>query len=145
MSGLGLKNPAELPSRLELTGDGSLLLLDAPVALVELLAGARGSAETVAAETSARARIKRTFPAVLLWRENRIGSRAALDDAIKRLDPAGALWIVTAMKKVRGPQTPAAHRLELSDLVKGFERRGMSCDKEVRVTSWHTAYRFVKR
>ena len=52
--------------------------------------------------------------------------------------------MVTALKKVRGPLTPAIHRLELSDLVKAFEKEGLTHDREVRVSAWHVAYRFVK-
>jgi len=68
----------------------------------------------------------------------------ALAEISDRLEPGGALWIVTAMKKVRGPRTPAVHRLELSDLVKAFQKEGLAHDRDVRVTAWNVAYRFVK-
>lgn len=146
MSGAALKNPAELPARLELASAGRLLLVDAPPELAELLlAGRPKDAETVVAESEALSGVKEAFDAVLLWRENRVGSRLALEAAVRRLGPSGALWTVIAMKKVRGPKTPATHRLELPDLVKGLEKHGLSHDKEVRVTSWHVAHRFVKR
>ena len=48
------------------------------------------------------------------------------------------------MRKVRGPTTPAVHRLELSDLVKGLGKAGLVRDREVRVSAWHVAYRFAK-
>ena len=144
MSGASLKNPAELPARLELTNPARLLLVDAPPAFSDLLRSSRGGGavtESVAGEDLSS--VKETFDAVLLWRESRVGSRSALDSALKRLERGGALWVVIAMKKVRGPDTPAAHRLELADLVKGLEKHGMAADKEVRVTSWHAAHRFV--
>ena len=89
--------------------------------------------------------VKDTFDAILLWREDRAGSRAVFDGALKRLEPAGVIWAVTAMRKVRGPVTPAVHRLELSDLVKGLGKAGLAHDREVRVSAWHVAYRFGKK
>jgi hypothetical protein len=145
VSGAALKNPAELPARLELVSPGRLLLVDAPAALAEVLVAARPEgSETIAAQSEALTGVKGAFDAVLLWREDRVGSRSALEAAVRRLAPAGVLWIVIAMKKVRGPRTAAAHRLELSDLVNGLAKSGMSNDKEVRVTSWHAAHRFVR-
>jgi hypothetical protein len=141
-----LKNPAELPGRLELAGGERLLLVDAPESLVDLLSASRGpEAETVLAEERALSGVKGTFPVVLLWREDRVGSRAALEKTVKRLEPGGVLWVVIAMKKVRGPKTPAVHRLELDDLAKGLDRHGLAHDREVRMTSWHVAHRFVER
>lgn len=146
MSGLALKNPAELPARLDLAGHERLLLVDAPESLVDLLSASRGSeAETVRAQERALSGVKGTFPVVLLWREDRVGSRAALEKTVKRLQPGGVLWVVIAMKKVRGPKTPAIHRLELDDLAKGLDRHGLAPDREVRITSWHVAHRFVER
>jgi hypothetical protein len=146
MSGAALKNPAELPARLELASAGSLLLVDAPPALAEVLLAARPEGSpTVLAESEKFSGVKEIFDSILLWREDRVGSRSVLDTVVRRLKPAGVLWIVIAMKKVRGPKTAAAHRLELPDLVKGMEKHGLSSDKEVRMTSWHVAYRFVSR
>jgi hypothetical protein len=146
MSGAALKNPAELPARLELASAGSLLLVDAPPALAEVLRAARPEGlPTVLAESEKFSGVKETFDSILLWREDRVGSRSVLDAVVRRLEPAGALWIVIAMKKVRGPKTAAAHRLELPDLVKGMEKHGLSSDREVRMTSWHVAHRFVRR
>jgi hypothetical protein len=67
------------------------------------------------------------------------------DGAVKRLEPDGILWVVTASKKVRGPTTPAVHRLELSDLVKAFSKEGFTHDREFRVSAWHVAHRFTRR
>jgi len=144
VSGAALKNPAELPARLDLVRPGRVLIVDAPAAFSDLLAAARGKefvTESVGEEDLGS--IKETFDAVLLWRENRVGSRSAMDAALRRLSPGGVFWAVIAMKKVRGPETPAAHRLELPDLARGLEKNGMANDKEVRVTSWHAAYRFA--
>jgi hypothetical protein len=141
-----LKNPAELLARLDLVDPDRLLLVDPPHELVVLAERARSEPKTTR-ETSGEAirSVKERFDAILVWREDRSGSRSLLGHAIKRLEPAGPLWVVTALKKVRGPSTPAIHRLERSDLVKGFVKEGFTQDREVRVSPWHVAYRFVKR
>jgi hypothetical protein len=140
-----LKNPADLVGRLELVEPESVLLVDSPGELVSLVAGARSGGKTTR-ETSGDAirSAKEKFDAILVWREDRSGSRSIFERAVERLEPGGALWIVTAMKKVRGPLTPAVHRLELSDLVKAFGKEGLAHEREVRVTAWNVAYRFVK-
>jgi len=146
MSGTALKNPSELPARLDLAQARGLLLVDVPAPLGDLLRASRGEGEEpVLVEARSLASIKQAFDAVLLWREDRVGSRAVLEKAVKRLEPQGILWVVIAMKKVRGPRTPAAHRLELPDLAKGLDPHGLVNDREVRITAWHAAYRFVKR
>lgn len=130
---------------MELAEPDRLLLIDPPEELVRLLEGARPEPKR-ALETSGDAirAVKETFDAVLVWREHRGGSRAVFEGAVKRLEPGGALWVVTALKKVRGPLTPAVHRLELSDLVKAFSKDGLAHDREVRVSAWHVGYRFRK-
>jgi hypothetical protein len=139
-----LKNPSELVARLELEEPDRLLLVDAPEELAKLLEAAREVPKmTVRAAGDALRAVKETFGAVLVWREHRGGSRAVLDGAVKKLEPGGALWVVTALRKVRGPSTPAVHRLERPDLVKAFEKEGLSNDREVRVTAWHVGFRFV--
>ena len=144
MTGIALKNPVALPARLEVERAKRLLLVDAPAELADLLLRSRPEeSETRLAEARSLSTVKETFDAVLLWREDRVGSRSVLESVVRRLDPGGVLWIVTAMRKVIGPRTPAVHRLQLSDLIKGLERHGLSSDREVRMTSWHTAYRFV--
>ncbi|HEY6066971.1 MAG TPA: hypothetical protein VIY96_12510 [Thermoanaerobaculia bacterium] len=141
-----LKNPSELVTRMELDGPERLLLVDSPEELTTLIGAAR-PAPTTTIETSGDAirAVKDSFDAVLVWREHRGGSRAIFDVVLKRLEPGGSLWVVTALKKVRGPSTPAVHRLELPDLVKAFEKEGLTHDREVRVSAWHVAYRFVRR
>jgi hypothetical protein len=120
-------------------------VIDAPEPVSDLLR--RGRPEPLLTRETAgdaiRA-VKETFDAILVWREDRAGSRAVFDGALKRLEPAGVVWAVTAMRKVRGPTTPAVHRLELSDLVKGLGKAGLAHDREVRVSAWHVAYRFRK-
>jgi hypothetical protein len=64
---------------------------------------------------------------------------------VKRLEPNGRLWVVTAMRKVQGPKTPAAHRLEAGDLTKAFAKEGLAFDREARLSAWHVAYRFARR
>ena len=144
MTGSGLRNPAELPGRLGLSDPPDLLLIDAPAALAGVLSAARpgDKAPVAVAERELRS-VKARFAAVLLWRESRIGSRAALDDALRRLEPGGVLWVVVAARKVIGPETPAAHRLNREDLRKALEPAGLTPDREVRVSAWHVAYRFT--
>ncbi len=144
MTGIALKNPSALPARLGLDQAERLLLVDAPAALADLLRRSRREeSETLLVAAPALAKVKEPFDAILLWREDRVGSRSVLESIVRRLAPGGVLWIVTALRKVIGPRTPAVHRLELSDLVKGLERHGLRNDREVRITSWHAAYRFV--
>jgi hypothetical protein len=141
-----LKNPAELFARLELAHPPRLLLVDSRPALSRLLSEGRPAAsEVVEVEGEAMRSVKQRFDAILVWRENRVGSRAVLDLAAQRLESGGALWVVTAMRKVTGPRTPAAHRLELADVKKLLEPKGLRHDREVRVTAWNVAYRFVKK
>ena len=146
MTGAALKNPAELPGRLGLDAAPGLLLVDTPSALAELLVSSRPQgSETVLSEAQALPAVKRRFPALLLWREDRVGSRSVLANAVRRLDAEAVLWVVTARKKVVGPRTRAVHRLELADLIRELEPRGLAYDREVPVSAWHVAYRFVKR
>lgn len=139
-----LKNPAELSARLELAGAGRLLLVDVAPALTRLLSENRPDGEIVEVEGDAMRSVKATFEAILVWRENRVGSVAVLELAARKLEPGGVLWVVTAMRKVMGPRTPAAHRLELADIRKLVEPKGLRHDREVRVTAWNVGYRFVK-
>jgi hypothetical protein len=144
VTGIALKNPSALAARLEVERAKRLLLVDAPASLADLLLSSRSKeSETHLVEARALSTVKETFDAVLLWREDRVGSRSVLDGVIRRLQPGGVLWVVTALRKVIGPRTPAVHRLELSDLTRGLESHGLSNDREVRITSWHVAYRFV--
>lgn len=123
-----------------------LLLIDSPEPLTDLVRRARPDPlRTLEASGDALRAVKENFDAVLVWREDRAGSRAVIDGALKRLAPGGVVWAVTAMRKVRGPTTPAVRRLELSDLVKGLGKAGLAHDREVRVSPWHVAYRFASR
>jgi hypothetical protein len=88
--------------------------------------------------------VKQRFDAILVWRENRVGSQAVLELAAQKLESGGVLWVITAMRKVIGPRTPAAHRIELADIKKLLEPKGLRHDREVRVTAWNVGYRFVK-
>ncbi len=146
MTGASLKNPSELPGRLGLGRAASLLLVDAPSALAELLSSSRPQgSETVLSEARALSNVKGHFPGILLWREDRVGSQSVLASVVRRLEAEAVLWVVTARKKVVGPRTRAVHRLELADLVRELEPRGLAYDREVPISSWHVAYRFVKR
>jgi hypothetical protein len=142
---LPLKNPADLVARLELIEPERVLLVDPPPELARLVESARPEpARTRLATGDALRMVKESFDAILVWREDRGGSRSLFERALKRLDGGGALWVVTALRKVRGPTTPAVHRLELSDLVTGLGKGGLVHDREVRVSAWHVAYRFVR-
>jgi hypothetical protein len=138
-----LKNPAELIARIGLAPNETLLLVDPPEPLEHLLAeaGAAAGPPESATEKTLRA-VKAAFDVVLVWREDRVGSQALLAAAVKRLAPGGALWVVTAMRKVIGPRTPATRRLELRDLEKAFEKTALRMDREVRFSAWHVGYRF---
>jgi hypothetical protein len=142
---IALKNPRELAARLELASPERLLLVDTPEPVVRLLAENRGAgppAEIAGAD--ALRSVKGEFDAALVWREDRSGSHAVLDRVVSRLAPRAALWVVTARKKVIGPRTPAARRLELPDLIAAFSKAGLQNDREAGVTPWHVAYRFVR-
>jgi len=141
---VSLKNPHELASRLDLAGGRRLLLVDPPEALESLARSVRADGETEIGESRKIRAVKQSYDAILLWREDRVGSQAVFDVLLKRLEPGGVLWTVVALRKVQGVETPAAHRLELSDLVKAFSPSGLKQDREVRVTPWHVAYRFVR-
>jgi hypothetical protein len=138
-----LKNPAELVGRIGVGPEESLLLIDAPEPLERLLEPTRTPELPLEAVAERRLRaVKDRFDAVLLWREDRVGSEALLAAAVKRLRPSGAIWVVTAMRKVTGPRTPAAHRLDLHDLEKAFRKAGLRLDRETRFSAWHVGYRF---
>jgi len=140
---LPLKNPADVAARLDFASGERLLLVDPPAAIEALARGARPGGETDVAEGRKIRAVKQTYDAIVVWREDRIGSRAVFDFIVKRLEPGGTLRAVVALKKVQGVATPAAHRLELSDLVKAFTPAGLKLDGEARVSAWHVAYRFT--
>ena len=142
----GLKNAAELAARLDFIGPPALLLVDAPEALVEAIAGARSPDAPELEVTEARAlrSVKGTYDGILLWREERGGSQAVLESLVKQLGANGAIWVVTAMRKVSGPKTPAIHRLDRHDLEKTFGAKGLKAAGETRLSAWHVGYRYVR-
>ncbi len=141
-----LRGAAEIARRLELGDANQVLLVDAPPELREMLIAAAAPEQSVrSAEGRTLRSVKESYDLVLLWQESRIGSRAVFEAAVKRLVPAGRLWVATALRKVSGPRTPAVHRIELSDLKKAFEKSGLVNDREARLSAWHVAYRFVAR
>lgn len=145
MEATGLRNASELARRLDLVDPEELLLVDSPDAFERLLAEQRPPPRGLeAVESRAIRSVKRRFPAILVWREDRVGSRALFESLVKRLEPHGTLWVVTAMKKVTGVKTPASRRLELPDLRKAFAPERLVCDREFRISAWHVAYRFVE-
>jgi len=141
-----LRGPAEIASKLEVAAAERLLLVDAPPEFARLLEAAAASPDRSLRMSEARAirSVKDSFDWILLWQESRVGSRALFEQAVKRLDPTGRLWVVTAMKKVQGPRTPAGERLEADDLRKGFAKEGLLGDREARLSAWHVAYRFTR-
>lgn len=141
-----LKSPAEIAERLGLAAASRVLLVDAPPGIAAAVSPADSSGpEIEAVEGGSIRAVKGTFDGILVWRESRIGSRAVFEQALRRLAPGGPLWVVIAMKKVIGPETPAVHRLERPDLVKAFAQAEMICDREARLSAWHVGYRFVRR
>jgi hypothetical protein len=140
-----LRGRAEIRDRLEIREARRLLLVEGPPVFVEILTEGLDPERTLTTvEARALRSVKESFDWILLWQENRVGSRAVFDGARKRLEPDGRLWVVTALKKVQGPKTPAAHRLEPGDLVKAFEKEGLVGDREVRISAWHVAHRFIR-
>ena len=140
------RGAAEIVSRLELAAATEVLLVDPPPELEKMLAAAATPEQSIrSAEGRTVRSVKESFDLILLWQESRVGSRAVFEAALKRLDPGGRLWVVTALRKVSGPRTPAIHRIELSDLKKAFEKAGLVNDREARLSAWHVAYRFVAR
>jgi hypothetical protein len=141
-----LRGAAEIASRLELAAADAILLVEPPAEVEALVAGALSDGQMLRTiEGRAVRSVKDQFALVLVWQESRVGSQAVLDAAIKRVAPEGFLWVATALRKVSGPKTPAIHRLELADLEKAFAKGGLVRDREVRLSAWHVAYRFVPK
>jgi hypothetical protein len=118
--------------------------VNCPAELASLVGIAAGPSRRIrTAEAGTLRSVKGTFDLIVLWQESRVGARSLLEAAAKRLAPGARLWAVTALRKVTGPQTPARHRLDRSDLERTLGRRGMTCDREARLSAWHAAYGFV--
>jgi hypothetical protein len=140
-----LRGRDEILDRLEVAAARNLLLVDAPPAVANLLADGLPKEKTLTpVEARAIRSVKGSFDWILLWQESRIGSRAVIDAALKRLEPDGRLWVVTALRKVQGPRTPAAHRLEAGDLETAFAKEGLRGGREARLSAWHVAHRFTR-
>jgi hypothetical protein len=137
------RNAGEIVGRLELPAASRALLIGVPTELEAMLRDLAPEVEIEAIAAGAIRSVKDPFDFILLWQEDRVGSHAALEGARKRLASGGRLWVATAMKKVQGPRVAAAHRLELRDVTKAFAKTGLTCDREARLSAWHTAYRFV--
>jgi hypothetical protein len=139
------RSPAEILTRLEIAPAKRLLLVECPPELVELVRGGAGEdAEIREVAGEAIRSVKEPYDFIFVFQESRVGSRAVLDGAVKRLEPGGRIWVATAMRKVQGPRTAAAHRLDASDLEKAFERTGLRRDREARISAWHLAYGFSR-
>jgi hypothetical protein len=137
------RSPAEISSRLEIPTARHILLVECPPELAAIVRGAAAE-EAEVSEVEARyvRSAKDSSELILVFQESRVGSRAVLDAAVKRLAPGGRIWVVTAMRKVQGPRTAAAHRLESFDLDKAFEKTDLQRDREARISAWHVAYGF---
>ena len=143
---LPLKSPLELAGRLDLASAERMLLVDAPDSLREAALRVReGKSETRLVEGRAIRTVKDAYDAILLWREERVGSQSLLEGVARRVEPGGFVWAIVALKKVTGVATPGAHRLDLQDLLKAFPATNWSRDREARVSAWHVGYRFVRR
>jgi len=117
-----LRGAAEIAGRLELDAAATVLLVHAPPELEALLTGAaRPGCSVRSSEARALRSEKEGYDLVLVWQESRVGSRAVLDAAVKRLAPGGRLWVAT----------------------KAFEKSGLVQDREARLSAWHVAYRFA--
>ena len=141
-----LRGSAEIASRLELPAARQILLVEAPEEFTKAIGGALSPEQTLRTTEARTLRsVKESFDLIVLWLESRVGSRAVLDVAARRLEPGGKLWVATALRKVSGPKTPAIHRLDLEDLKKAFAKPGLVADREARLSAWHVAYRFARR
>lgn len=139
------RGAAEITGRLDLAAATAALLVDAPPELEAMLTAAVAPGASIRSSEARYVRsIKEPFDFILIWQESRVGSRSIFEAALKKLAPGGWLWIVTALRKVSGPRTPAIHRIELADLKKAFEKEGLVNDREARLSAWHVAYRFGK-
>src|SRR4029077_8980432 len=105
-----LRGGAEIAGRLGLAAAERILLVEAPPEFETAVrdAVAPGQELRSTEERGLRA-VKERYDLIVLWQESRVGSRAVLDVAVKRLAPGGRLWIATALRKVSGPRTPAIH------------------------------------
>lgn len=138
------RSQAEIAGRLELSAARRILLIEVPRELESIVLASGGEGQQMRSiEARAIRSVKETADFILVWQESRVGSRAVFEAALKRLEPGGRLWVVTALKKVSGPRTPAVHRLEAEDLRKAFAKDGLACDREARLSAWHVGYRFV--
>jgi hypothetical protein len=139
-----LRGGAEIAGRLGLAAAERILLVEAPPEFETAVrdAVAPGQEMRSTEERGLRA-VKDRYDLIVLWQESRVGSRAVLDVAVKRLAPGGRLWIATALRKVSGPRTPAIHRLEFADLQKAFAKSGLAPVGEARLSAWHVAYGFA--
>lgn len=136
---------AEIADRLELAAAKRLLIAEAPAVFEAIVSGALSPGQELAAiEARAIRSVKEEFDWILLWQESRVGSHALLDTAVKRLAPGGRIWVVTVIRKVQGPRTPAVHRLEEADIATAFEKKGLAGDREARLSAWHVAYGFAR-
>jgi len=141
-----LRGAAEISERLGVSRAANALLVEAPEALRNALVSTASRDQTILAVDSRGLRaVRDLFELVLLWQQSRVGSRASLDAAVKRLAPGGRFWVATALRKVVGPSTPAVHRLERADLAKALEKEGMVAEGEAKLSAWHVAYGFRKR
>lgn len=140
-----LRAPAEISSRLGIPAARRILLVECPEELAAIVR-AHAAPEAELSEVEARyvRSAKDAADWILVFQESRVGSRAVLDAAVKRLEPGGRLWVVTAMRKVQGPKTAAAHRLESVDLDKAFEKADLRRAGEAKLGGWHVAYGFQK-
>jgi hypothetical protein len=139
-----LRGRAEIAGRLGLAAAERILLVEAPPEFETAVRDAIAPGQELRSteERGLRA-VKERYDLIVLWQESRVGSRAVLDVAVKRLAPGGRLWIATALRKVSGPRTPAIHRLEFADLKKAFEKSGLTPVGEARLSAWHVAYGFA--
>ena len=139
-----LRGGAEIAGRLGLASAESILLVEPPPEFEKVVQEAAAPGQNVRCTEGRTLRsVKERFDLIVVWQESRVGSRAVLDVAVKRLAPGGRLWVATALKKVSGPKTPAIHRLELADLKKAFEKSGLTSAGEARLSAWHVAYAFA--
>ena len=140
------RGDAEIAGRLGLADALRVLLVDPPDAFERIVRKSAPPGQEIRVIEARFVRtIKDACDLILLWQESRVGSRALFEAAAKRLAPGGRLWVVTVLRKVMGPSTPAIHRLAPDDLTKAFAKEGLVRDREARLSAWHEAHGFVRK
>ena len=106
-------------------------------------AASPGSGDAVAEARYVRS-ARESFDLILLWQESRVGSRAVLEAAQKRLARRAVSGSSPRCERSRVRARPRCTGWGFADLTKAFEKAGLVCDRQARLSAWHVAYRFAR-